>query len=189
MQKTQEMWVVSLGHEDPLEKERATTHSSILAQRMPSTEKTAGLPSMGLWRIRHNWARLVQFSCSVMSSSLWPHGLQHTRPPCPSQTPGVCSNSWPLSQWCYPAISSFVFPSSLLQSFPASGSFLMSQFFESGGQNIEVSILASVLPMNIWDWFHLGWTDWISLQSKGLTRVFSNTIVQKHQFCSTQLSL
>ena len=124
-----------------------------------------------------------QFSCSVMSDSLWPHGLQHARPPCPSPTPRVYSNSCPLSRWCHPTISSSVIPFfSGLQSFPASGSFQMSQFFASGGQSIGVSAWASVLPMNIQDWFPLGWTDWISLQSKGLSRVFSNTTVQKHQF-------
>ena len=132
----------------------------------------------------------VQFRHSVVSDSLWPHGLQHTRPPCPSPAPGVYSNSCPLSQWCHPNISSSVIPfSSCLQSFPASGSFLMSQLFESGGQSIGVSASASVLPMKIQDWFPLGWTGWISLQSKGLSRVFSNTTVQKHQFFGTQLSL
>ena len=132
---------------------------------------------------------LVQFSRSVMSDSLWPHGLQHTRPPCPSPTPGVYSNSCPLSQWCHPTISSSVVPfSSCLQFFPASGSFQISQFFTSGGQSIGVSASASVLPMNIQDWFSSGWTGWISLQSKGLSRVFSNTTVQKHQFFGAQLS-
>ena len=131
----------------------------------------------------------VQFSRSVVSYSLRPHGLQHTRPPCPSPTPGVYSTSCQLSQWCHPTISSSVVPfSSHLQSLPASGSFQMSQFFTSGGQNIEVLALASVLPVNIQDWFPLGWTGWISLQSKELSRVFSNTTVQKHQFC-TQLSV
>ena len=123
-----------------------------------------------------------------MSDSLWPHGLQHTRPPCPSPTPGVSSNSCPSSRWCHPTISSSVVPfSSHLQSFPASGSFQMSQFFALGGQNIGVS--ASVLPMNIQDWSPLGWTGWIFLQSTGLSRVFSNLTVQKHQFFSAQLSL
>ena len=131
----------------------------------------------------------VQFSCSVMSESLWPHGLQHARLPCPSPTPGACSNSCPLSQWCHPSISSSVIPFFCLQSFPASGSFAMSQFFTSGGQSIGVSASASVLPMNIQDWFPLGWTGWISLQAKGFSRVFSNTTVQKHQFFSAQLSL
>ena len=113
-----------------------------------------------------------------MSNSLWPHESQHTRPPCPSPTPGVYSNSCPLSRWCHPAISSSVVPFSCHQSLPASGSFPMSQLFAWGGQNIAVSALASVLPMNTQDWSPLGWTDWISLQSKGLSRVFSNTTVQ-----------
>ena len=131
----------------------------------------------------------VHFSCSVMSDSLRPHGLQCPRPPCPSPTPGAYSNSCPLSQWCHPTISSSVVPfSSHLQSFPALGSFQMSQFLPSGGKNFGVSALISVLPVNIQDWFPLGWTGWISLQSKGLSRVFSNTTVQKHQFFSTQLS-
>ena len=130
-----------------------------------------------------------QSSHSVMSDSLQPHGLQYTRPPCPSPTPRAYSNSLPLSQWCHPIISSSVIPfSSHLQSFPASGSFPMSQFFESGGQITGASASASVLPMNTQDWFPLGWTDWISLQSKRFSRVFSNTTVQKHQFFGTQLS-
>ena len=128
----------------------------------------------------------VQFSCSVMTSSLWPHGLQHTRPPCLSPIPWACLNSCPLSRWCHPTISSSVIPfSSHLQSFPASGAFLISQFFVSGGQSIGVS--ASVLPMNIQDWFALGLTGWICLQSKGLSRIFSNTTVQNHQFFGAQL--
>ena len=132
----------------------------------------------------------VQFSCSVMSNSLWPHGQQHARPPCPSPTPRVHSNSCPLSRWCHPTISSSVIPfSSCLQSFPASESFQMSQLFASRGQSIGVSASTSVLSMNIQDWFPLGWTGWISLQSKGLSRVFSNTTVQKHQFFCVQLSL
>ena len=132
----------------------------------------------------------VQFSCSVVSNSLRPHESQHARPPCPSPTPGVHPNSCPLSRWCHPAISSSVIPFfSCPQSFPASGPFQMSQLFASGGQNIGVSASASVLPMNIQDWFPLGWTGWISLLSKGLSRVFSNTTVQKHQFFSAQLSL
>ena len=121
-----------------------------------------------------------QFSCLVMSDSLRPHKLQHARPPCPSPMPGVYSNSCPLSQWCHPTISSSVVPfSSHLQSFPASGSFQMSQFFTSGGQSIGTLASTSVLPMNTQDWSPLGWTGWISLQSKGLSRVFSNT-VHKH---------
>ena len=117
--------------------------------------------------------------------------LQNARPPCPSPTPGVDSNSCPLSRWCHSTISSSIslMLGKILQSFPALGSFLMSQFFISGGQIIGVSASASVLPMNIQDWFPLGWTGWISLQTKGLSRVFSNTTVQKHQFVSTQFSL
>ena len=131
---------------------------------------------------------LLQFSRQIVSDSLRPHGLQHARPPCPSPTPGVYSNSSPLSLWCHPTISSPVVPfSSRLQSFPASGSFPVSRLFASGGQRIGVS--ASVLPMNIQDWFPLGWTGLISLQSKGLSRVFSNTTVQKHQFFRAQPSL
>ena len=122
-----------------------------------------------------------QFSCSVVSDSLGRHGLQHSRLPCPLPTPGGYSNSCPLSRWCHPTIS-FSF---CLQSFPASGSFQMSQLFASGGQSIGVSASTSVLPMNIQDWFPLGWTGWISLQTKGLSRVFSNTTVQKHQFSGT----
>ena len=129
-----------------------------------------------------------QFSRPVMSNSLQPHELQHARLPCPSQTPRACPNSCPLSRWCHPTISSSLIPfSSCLQSFPASGSFPMSHFFASGGQSIGVSALASVLPMNTQDLSPLGRTGWISLQSKGLSRVFSNTIVQKHQFFCTQL--
>ena len=132
----------------------------------------------------------VQFSCSVLSDSLRPHRLQHARPPCPSPTPGVYSNSCPLSWWYHPTISSSVFPfSSCLQSIPASGSFPMSHSFVSGGQSIGVSASASVFPMNIQDGFPLGWTDWISLQSKGFSRVFSNTTVQNNQFFRAQLSL
>ena len=124
---------------------------------------------------------------SVMSDSLQPHESQHTRPPCPSPTPGVYSNSCPLSQWCHPAISSSVAPFSCPQSLPTSGSFPMNQLFTWGGQSTGVSASASVLPMNTQDLSHLGWTGWISLQSKGLSRVFSNTTVQKHQFFSAQL--
>ena len=123
----------------------------------------------------------VQFSHSVMSNSLWPHESQHARPPCPSPTPGVYSNSCLLSRWCRPAISSSVVPfSSCPQSLPASGSFPMSQLFAWGGQSIGVSASASVLPMNTQDWSPLGWAGWISLQSKGFSRVFSNTTIQKH---------
>ena len=143
-----------------------------------------------LWKVLLWTFSSLQFRCSVVSDSLRPHGLQHTRPPCPSPAPGAYSNSCPLSPWCHPTFSSSVVPfSSRLQSFPASGSFQMSQFFTSGGQSIGVSASASVLPMNIQDLFPLGWTGWISLLPKGLSRVFSNTTVKKHQFFSAQLSL
>ena len=132
----------------------------------------------------------VHFNRSVVSDSLWTYGLQPARPPCPSPTPGVHSNSYPLSRWCHLAISSSIIPfSSCLQSFPASESFLMSWLFLSCVQSTRVSASASVLLMNIQDWFPLGVTGWISLQSKGLSRVFSNTRVQKHQFFRAQLSL
>ena len=132
---------------------------------------------------------LVHFSRSVVSDSLRPHESQHTRPPCPSPTPGVHSNSRPSSQWCHPAISSSVVPfSSCPQSLPASESFPMSQLFAWGGQSTGVSALASSLPKKSQDWSHLEWTGWISLQSKGFSRVFSNTTVQKHQFLGAQLS-
>ena len=125
-----------------------------------------------------------------LSEPVWPHGLQHIRLPCPSPSPGTSSNSCPLSQWYHPTISSSVTPfSSYPQSFPASGSFPMSQFFPSGGRSIGVSASTSVLPMNTQTWSPLGWTGWISLQSKGLSRVFSNTTVQKHQFFGAQSSL
>ena len=130
----------------------------------------------------------VQFSCSVMSVSLRPHGLQHARLPCPSTTPGAYSNSCPSSRWCHSTILSSIISSSCFQFFPALRSFTMRQFFTSDGQSFDVSASALVLPMNIQGWFALGWTGWISLQSKRLTRVFSNTTVQKHQFFSTQLS-
>ena len=133
---------------------------------------------------------LVQFSCSVMSDSVWPHGLQHARAPCPPPTPRAYSNSCSLSRWCHPTILSSVVPfSSSIQYFLASGSFPVSQFFSSGGQSIGVSALASVLSMNIQDWFPLGWPGWISLQSKGLSGVFSSTTVQKNQFFSSLPSL
>ena len=132
----------------------------------------------------------VQFSHSVVSDCLWTHKSQHARSPCPSPNPGVHSNSCPSSWWCHPAIpSSFVPFSSCPQSLPASESFPMSQLFTWGGQSTGVSGLASVLPMNTQDWSPLGWTHWTSLQSKGLSRVFSNTTVQKHQFFGAQLPL
>ena len=137
-----------------------------------------------------------QFSSvhSVVSDSLWPHELQYARPPCPSPTPGVHPNPYPLSQWCHPTISSSVVPfSSCPQSFPASGSFQMSQFFTSGGQSIGVSASASVLPVNTQDWSPLGWTGWISLQSKGFSRVFQHhsskaPILRCSAFFTVQLS-
>ena len=132
----------------------------------------------------------VQFSRLVVSDSLRPHESQQARLPCPSQTPGVYSNSCPSSQWCHPAISSSVVPfSSCPQSLLASGSFPMSQLFTWGGQSTGVSASASALPVNTQDWSPLGWTGWIFLQSKGLSSIFSNTTVQKHQFFSAQLSL
>ena len=131
----------------------------------------------------------VQFSCSVMYDSLQPHRLQHIRHPCPSSIPRVYSNSCPLSLWCHPAIASSVIPfSSCLQSFPVSRSVQMSQFFSSGGQSTGVSASATICPVNIQDWFPLGRTGWISLQSEGLSRVF-NTTVQKNQFFCDQRSL
>ena len=139
----------------------------------------------------HKYACSIQFSCSVVSDSLWSHGLQYTRLPCPSPTLGAYSNSSPLSWWCHPTISSSVGPfSSHLKSLTASGSFpWRSRFFASGGQSIGVLASASVLPINIQDWFPLGCTCWISLQSKGLSRVFFNTTVLEHQFFHAQLSL
>ena len=147
--------------------------------QLPTVQDTGSIPFSS-----------VQFSHSVMSDSLWPHEPQHTRPPCPSPTPGVHPNPCPLSQWCHPTISSSVIPfSSCPQSLPASGSSQMSQLFAWGDQSIGFSASTSVLPMNTQDWSPLEWTGWISLQSKGLSRVFSNTTVQKHQFFSAQLSL
>ena len=135
------------------------------------------------------WIRAVQFSCSVMSDSLRPRESQHARPPCPSPTPGVHPNSCPSSWWCHPAISSSVVPfSSCPQSLPASESFLMNQLFTWGGQSTGVSALATFLPKKSQGWSPSEWTGWISLQSKGLSRVFSKTTVQKHQFFGTQPS-
>ena len=141
----------------------------------------------------HHTIYIYQFSQSshsVVSNSFWPHGLHHARLPCPSPTPRACSNSCPSSRWCHLTVSSSVIPfSSCFQSFPASGSFPMSQFFTWGGQSIGVSASASVLPVNTQDLSPLEWTGWISLQSKGLSRVFSNTTVPKHPFFCAQLSL
>ena len=162
---------------------------------------------MGTQRVGHDWVHThkyththththtllqwsVQFSRWVVSDCLRPHEPQHARPPYPSPTPGVHTNPCPLCRWCHPTISSSVVPfSSSPQSFPTSGSFQMSQLFASGGQRIGVSASASVLPMNTQDWSPLRWTVWIFLQSKGLSRVFSNTTVQKHPFFGSQLSL
>ena len=142
------------------------------------------------WTLRTDLLSVQQFSRSVVSDSLWPHELQHTKSPCPSPNPKVHPNLCPLSQCCHPAVSFSVIPfSSCPRSFPASWSFSVSQLFASGGQNIGVSASTSVLPMNTQDWSPLGWTGWISLQSKGLPRVFSNTTVQKHQFFGAQPSL
>ena len=137
----------------------------------------------------HIASRSVQFSHSVISDPLWHHGLQYARPPCPSPTTGLCSNSRPSSQWCHPTISSSVIPfSSCLQSFPASGFFQMSQFFAPGGRSIGVSASASVLPMTTQDSFPLGWTGWIFLQSKGSQGSYQHQLMLKHQFFVTQLS-
>ena len=156
-----------------------TTHSSILAYRITI------LPKFQVYNISS-----VQFSRSAMSDSLQHHEPQHARPPCPSPTPRVHPNPSPLSWQCHPTISSSVIPfSSCSQSFPASGSFSMNQLSASGGQSIGVSASTSVLPVNTQDLSPLGWTGWISLQSKRLSRVFSNTTVQKHQVFGTQLSL
>ena len=158
----------------------------------PTQGSNPGVPHWRwmLYWLSHQRSHSVQFSRSVMSDSLRPHESQHARPPCPSPTPGVYPNSCPLSRWCHPAISSSIVPfSSCPQSVPASGSFPMSQLFAWGGQSNGVSASASVLPRNIQVWSPLGWTGWISWQSKGLSRVFSNTTVQKHQFFGPQLSL
>ena len=149
--------------------------------------------SMGFSRQEY-WSGLpfssVQFSGSVVSNCLWPHGLQHARPLCPSPTPRVYPNSYPLSWWCHPTISSSVIPFFCSQSFPASGSFQMSQLFASGGQSIGISASTSVLPMNTQDWSSLGWTGWISLQSKGLSRVFSNTtFAMGCHYCTVKLEI
>ena len=174
-------------------------HSNLRhSARQPSKEN----PELGVTLPENNFTNIkilfvsfgclkssVQFSFSVVSDSLQPHEPQHARLPCPSPTPGACPNSCPLSQWCHPTISSSVIPfSSCPRSFPESGSFPMSQLFASGGQSIGVSASTSVFPMNTQDWSPLGWTGWISLQSKGLSRVFSNTTLQKHPFFGTQLS-
>ena len=182
-----QIWVPSLGQEDPLEKGLAT-YSSILAWRTPWTEVPSGLQFMGSLRVLYYKLQrcLLLFSCSVMFNSVWPHELQHARLPCTSLSPRACSNSCPLSRWCHPSISSSVVPFCCFQTFSASECFLENQLFPLGGQSTGVSASASVFPMNVQDWSPLGWTAWISLQSKGLSRVFSNTIVQKYQFFGAQ---
>ena len=166
------------------------SHSTTLTTRVGAVRLHMTGPTFGVGCVWTSFVTAVQLSPSVVSDSLQPHESQHTRPPCPSPTPGIYSNSCPLSQWCHPAISSSVVPfSSCLQSFPASVSFKMSQFLASGGESIGVSASASGLPMNIQDSFPLGLTGWISLQSEGLSRVFSNTKIQKHQFFRAQFSL
>jgi len=171
-----------------METKLSTTEATVMSQSLSNAVSTSqSSDSKSKYK---NLCWNVQFSCSVVSDSLQLHKLQHTRPPCPSPTPGVHPNPCPLSQWCHPTISSSVVPfSSCPQSFPASGSFPTSQLFTSGGQSIGVSPSISVLPMNTQGWSALGWTGWISLQSKGLSRVFSSTTVQKHQFFGAQLSL
>ena len=168
------------------------THSSVLAWRIPGTGEPGGLPSMESHRVGHDWSDLAAhlFSHYIMADSLQTHGLQHARLPCPSPSLRACSNLCPLGRWCCLTISSSVALFSLcLQPFPASGSFPVSWLFASGGQNVGRSASASVLPMNIQGWFPLGLTGLISLQSKGLSRVFSSTTVQMHQFFSAQPSL
>ena len=168
-----------------MEKEMAT-YSSILAWRIPWMEEPGGLLSLRSQRVGHDWAKHISSVQSlIVSDSLWPHELQHARLPCPSPTPRACSNSCPSSQWCHPTISSSFIPfSSCPQCFPASGSFPMSQFFPWSGQSTGDSASASVLPVIIQNWLPLRLTVLISLESKGLSRVFSNITVQKHQFFS-----
>ena len=163
----------------------------VLQGRMPPSSITSegGGMTCSFGSFLSSFLPSVQFSCSVVCDSLRPHESQHTRPPCPSQTPGVHWDSRPSSQWCYPAISSSVVPfSSCTQSLPESESFPMSQLFTWGGQSIGVPALASFLPKNTQNWSPLEWTGWISLQSKELSRVFSNTTIQKYQFFGAQLS-
>ena len=175
------------------------THSSILSWEIPWTEEPGDLQSIGLQRVGQDWSDLahmhgvwvysVQFSRSVVSDSLQPHETQYAKPPCPSPTPRVHSDSRPSSRWCHPAISSSVIPfSSCPYSLPASESFPMSQLFTWGGQSTGVSALASFLPKKSQGWSPSEQTGWNSLQSKGLSRVFSNTTVQKHQFFGAQPS-
>ena len=171
---------------------RVFSNESVLHIRWPKYWNVTLTTGKSRFKILTSWSEFnsAQFGHSVVSDSLWPHELQHTRLSCASPIPRVYSNSSPLSWWCHPTILSSVVPfSSRLKSFPASGSFQMSQVFASGGQSIGVSALASILPKKSQDLSPLEWTGWISLKSKELSRVFSNTTVQKHQFFSTQLSL
>ena len=172
---------------------RATTNSSRKNEVAGPKWKRHSVVDVSAGKSKVQWCKVtiasVQCSRSVLSNSLRPHESQHARAPCPSQTPRVHPNSCASIWWCHPAISSSIVPfSSCHQSLPASESFPMSQLFAWGGQSIGVSALASVLPMNAQDWSPLGWTGWISLQSKRLSRIFSNTTVQKHQFFGSQLS-
>ena len=163
-------WAPCLGWHDPLEEEITTPSFSILAWRIPWTQGPGGLQSISS----------IQFSRSVVSDSLWPHALQHARLPCPSPTPGVYSDSCPFSRWCHPTISSSVIPFFFCpQSFPAPGSFQMSQLFASRGQTIGVSASTSVLPINTQDWSPFGWTGWISLQSTELWKVRHNQVIKQ----------
>ena len=194
-----ETWVQSLGWEDPPGGGQWQPTRVFLPRESPRTEESGRLQSMGSQRVGHNWvtkhtqpwAGQSVSSVAQLCPTLRPHEPQHTRPPCPSPNPGVHSDSHPSSQWCHPAISSILcHPLLLLPSiFPSIRVFSNESVFASGGQNIGVSALVSVLPMNIQDCFHLGLIGWISLQIKGLSRVFSNTTIQKHQFFGAQLSL
>ena len=184
----QETWVQSLDQEEPTGEGNSYQFQYSCLENL-GQRSLVGYSPWGHEKVGHDFSS-IQFSGLVLSDYLRPHELQHARPHCPSPNPRVYSNSCPLSLWCQPRISSSVILfSSCLQSFPASWSFPVSQFFTSGGQSIGVSASSSALPMNIQDWFPLGLTGWISLESKGLSRVFSNTTVQKHQFFSAQLSL
>ena len=186
------MWVWACGHECKCVLVNVSVHMAICVWALTVRKYDCICVRVVHFRAHGMSEHECVCYCSVPKSclTLRSHGRQHARLPCPSLSPWVCSNSCPLSRWCHPTISSSVVPvSSCPQSFPASGSLPVSQFFTSGGQSIGVSASTSVLPMNIQDWIPLGWIGWISLQSKGLSRVSSNTTVQKHQFFGTQLSL
>ena len=172
-----------------MEKQESNSQSNFEKEKWSCRNQSSLLQTI-LQSYNHQDSSAQFNSIAQWCLTLWSHGLQDAGFPCPSPIPRACSNSRPFSRWCHPTISSSVIPfSSCLQSSPASGSFPMSQLFESGGQSIGVSASTSVLPMNTQEWSPLGWTGWISLQSKGLSRVFSNITVQKHQFFCTQLSL